>query len=433
MRDPRPESAGASRRAFVKQAAAVAAASQLPLIGNAYAAGADGVLKVGLVGCGGRGTGAAVQALSADPNVKLVAMADAFPDQIQKSLSELKSSEVSSRIDVPQDRQYAGFDAYKSVIDQVDVVLLTTTPHFRPIHFAYAVEKGKHAFVEKPVATDMPGVRAFLKSCDDAKSKGLSVLAGLCWRYFLPRRELMEQVHEGKIGDFVAIETTYNSRGVWEPRLPRDKAKNEMECQMRNWYYYDWLSGDHIVEQAVHGIDSMAWAMREKPPIQCWGSGGRQVRVDPRYGNIWDHFAITYEYENGVRGYHHSRHWEGSDTQVKDYVIGTKGVADLFAPSPSIRVGDKRVWSSRAKKKDMYQHEHDEFFTSIREGKPKADGYFAAHSTILAIMGRTAAYTGQVITWDMIMNSQQNLGPAEYVWGDAPKRPSPVPGVTRFV
>ncbi len=321
---------------------------------------------------------------------------------------------------MPKDRQYVGFDAYKNVIDQVDVVILTTTPHFRPIHFAYAVEKGVHSFVEKPVATDAPGVRAFLAACEQAKKKNLSVVSGLCWRYDDPRRATMSRVLEGAIGDIVAVETTYNSHGVWDPRKSRGEVGSEMEYQMRNWYYYDWLSGDHIVEQAVHGLDTMAWALGDKPPIQCWGSGGRQVRTDPMYGNIYDHFSIVYEYPNNVRGYHQSRHWTNCDVRVKDFVLGSKGVCDVFGS----RISGAESWRYRSTKggkpRDMYQNEHDELFASIRGGKAVNNGQYAADSTMLAIMGRMAAYTGKTITWEMAMNSKEDLSPAQYAWGDAP-------------
>jgi predicted dehydrogenase len=433
MRDPHP-----TRRAFVKEttatalaAAAATATAQLNLVTNAHAAGSD-ILRVGLIGCGGRGTGAAEQALNADSNVKLVAMADAFPDRIESSLAALKqarSKGVADRVDVPQDRQYVGFDAYKNVIDQVDVVLLTTTPHFRPIHMEYAVEKGVHTFVEKPVATDSPGVRSFLKSCAEAKKKNLAVVSGLCWRYHHPRRETMNRVLDGAVGDIIAVETTYNSRGVWDPRKSRSEVGSEMEYQMRNWYYYDWLSGDHIVEQAVHALDTMAWALGDKPPIQCFGSGGRQVRTEPMYGNIYDHFSLVFEYPDDVRGYHNCRHWANTDTRIKDYILGSKGVGDVFGN----RISGANAWRYRGANSNMYQAEHDELFASIRAGKPVNNGQYAADSTLLAIMGRMAAYTGKVITWEMAMNSTQELGPAKYAWGDAPIRPVPRPGVTEYV
>ncbi len=418
-----------SRRVFLMQTAAAATAATVAYDPRAHAhmAGSDQI-KVGLIGCGGRGTGAAEQAVTADPGARLVAMADAFEDRLAESLSTLQSSPVGERVDVPKDRQFVGFDAYKNVIDQVDLAILTTPPGFRPIHQAYAVEKGVHTFVEKPVATDAPGIRSFLESCRKAQEKGLTVASGLCWRYHTPRRETMQQVFDGKIGDVVAVETTYNSNGVWDPRKSRDECKSEMEYQMRNWYYYDWLSGDHIVEQAVHGIDTMAWALGDQPPLQVWGSGGRQVRTDPKYGNIWDHFTLVYEYPNDVRGYHQCRHWVNTETRVKDYVLGAKGRCDVFGN----RISGENKWRYRGPTVNMYQAEHDELFAGLRSGKPLQNGDKAATSSLLAIMGRMAAYTGQVITWDMALNSQEVLVPAEFAWADAPRRPVPTPGVTKF-
>jgi predicted dehydrogenase len=397
----------------------------------AHAAGSDR-LKVGLVGCGGRGTGAAEQALTADKNVTLVALGDAFEDRLAESLSTLKGSNVGAQVDVPKDRQYVGFDAYKHVIDESDVVLLATPPGFRPIHAAYAVAKGKHTFVEKPIAVDATGVRAFLASVEEAKSKGLAMVAGLCWRYHKPRQETMKRVRDGALGKIVAIETTYDSGGVWEPRKTRDEVKSEMEYQMRNWYYYDWLSGDHIVEQAIHAIDTMAWAMNDEPPARCFASGGRTVRTGTEYGNIYDHFSVVYEYPDGTRGYHNSRHWRGAYQQVKDYILGAKGTCDVFGG----RISGETNWRFRppaGAKYEMYQAEHDALFASIRAGKPINDGVYVARSTLLAIMGREAAYTGESITWEKALNSKQNLVPTEFAWGDAPTRPVPRPGATKFV
>jgi predicted dehydrogenase len=419
----------ASRRDFLKGSTAAMAATGLtvPLVH----AGASSTIKLGLVGCGGRGSGAAEEALTADSNAKLVAMADAFPDRLEQHLASLKELPIGSRIDVPKDRQYAGFDAYKHVIDQVDLVLLTTPPGFRPIHLAYAVEKGVHAFVEKPMAVDGPGLRKYLQACKDAKAKNLSLVNGFCWRYDGPRRETMKQVFDGKIGDVVAIETTYNSQGVWDPRKTREQCGSDMEYQMRNWYYYSWLSGDHIVEQAIHGIDTMGWVMGDKSPLRCWGVGGRQSRTDAKYGNIWDHFSIVYEYPDNIRGYHHCRHWVNTANQVKDYILGSKGMADVFGNS----ITGENKWRYRnagAKRASMYQIEHDEMFAALRGGKPINNGEAAAQSTLLALMGRTAAYTGQVITPDMILNSKEDLSPPSYEFGPLTVRPVPVPGTGKF-
>ena len=429
--DDETSASTASRRDFLKGTTAAAAATlstglAAPLV---HAAGSD-TIKIGLIGCGGRGTGAAEQALTADSNSKLVAVADAFQDRIDESLYSIKSSAIGSRVDVPKDRQYTGFDAYKNVIDQVDLVLLTTPPQFRPIHLTYAVEKGVNAFVEKPMAVDGPGLRKFLEACKVAKAKNLSLVNGFCWRYDGPRRETMKQVFDGKIGDIVAIETTYNSQGVWEPRKTREECSSDMEYQMRNWYYYCWLSGDHIVEQAVHGIDTMGWVTGDILPIRCWGVGGRQSRTDAKYGNIWDHFSVVYEYPNNVRGYHHCRHWVHTTNQTKDYILGSKGTADVFGNA----ITGENKWRYRGSKKksDMYQVEHDEMFAAIRAGKPINNGEKAANSTLLALMGRTAAYTGMNITPDMILNSKEDLSPAKYEFGPLVAPAVPVPGYTKF-
>jgi predicted dehydrogenase len=410
-------------------AAATSMASGLtfPLV---HAAGSS-TIKIGLVGCGGRGSGAAEQALTADSGTKLVAIADAFQDRIDDHLSTIKDSAVGSRVDVPKDRQYTGFDAYKNVIDQVDLVVLTTPPHFRPLHLAYAVEKGIHAFVEKPMAVDGPGLRRYLEACKVAQAKNLSLVNGFCWRYDGPRRQTMKRVMDGQIGDIVAIETTYNSQGVWDPRKTREQCTSDMEYQMRNWYYYSWLSGDHIVEQAVHGIDTMGWVMNDKPPLKCWGVGGRQSRTDPKYGNIWDHFSVVYQYPENVRGYHHCRHWVNTPPQVKDFVLGTKGTADVF--DNVITGANKWKYRGPKNKTSMYQIEHDEMFAAIRTGKPINNGEKAAASTLLALMGRTAAYTGEIITPEMILGSQENLSPTKYEFGPLAMPPIPVPGTTKFV
>ena len=319
-----------TRRTFIKHstAAAAVAATQLDIARSAHAAGSD-MLRLGVIGCGGRGSGAAIQALNADKHTKLIAMGDAFEDHLDASLKNLKvaavphseveqSEDLAARVDVPPERRFVGFDAYRQVIDLVDVVILASPPHFRPRHLAYAVEKGVHVFAEKPVATDAPGVRQCLAATELAKEKNLAIVSGLCWRYHKPRVETMQRVLDGAIGEPVAIETIYNAGGVWAPRKTRDEVKSDMEYQLRNWYYYNWLSGDHIVEQAVHALDTMAWALGDQVPIRCRGNGGRQVRIDPQYGNIYDHFSIVYEYPNDVRGYHSCRHWSGADHKVQD-------------------------------------------------------------------------------------------------------------------
>ena len=323
-----------------------------------------------------------------------------------------------------QDRQYAGFDAYKYVIDQVDLVLLATPPQFRPLHLAYAVEKGVHAFVEKPMAVDGPGLRKFLEACKALRPR-ISLWSTASAGVLEPRRQTMKRVFDGQIGDIVAIETTYNSQGVWEPRKTREQCGSDMEYQLRNWYYYCWLSGDHIVEQAVHGLDTMGWVMGDKPPSSAgaWAAASRAPTPSTATsGTISRSFtntpatsaAITIAATGIIR-----------PPQVQDYLFGTKGTADVF---DNIITGPSK-WRYRvAPRPNMYQVEHDEMFAAIRAGKPINNGEKAAASTLLALMGRTAAYTGEVITPEMILNSKSNLGLPVANSARWPRHPCPCPG-----
>lgn len=425
-----------TRRDFMKTttattlAAAAGATAAMAISPAVRAAGSD-IIKVGLIGCGGRGTGAAVNALNADSATQLVAMGDAFEHHLNNSHNALKNNgQVGDRVTVKDDHKFVGFDAYKGVIDMCDVVCHTSTPHFRPIHLKYAVEKGVHNFVEKPVATDAPMLCDIWETCRLAKQKNLAVVSGLCWRYDPQKSAVLEKVLDGAVGDIVSIETVYNAGGVWAPRRTREQVGSDMELQLWNWYYYNWLSGDHIAEQAIHSIDKMSWAMGDKPPIRAWGVGGRQVRTAPEYGNIYDHFAVVYEYENGVKGYHVCRHWPNTPGGTQDHIMGTKGVADVFGHR--IRGQNEWRYPRNGPKGNMYQIEHDHMFASIRAGEPINNGDYMCTSTLLALMGRDACYTGQVITWDDMMKSNHTLAPKSYEWGDAPQRPVPIPGVTKF-
>ena len=288
-----------SRRDFLKTSAAAVAAANLRVATSAHAAGSD-LLRVGLIGCGGRGTGAAGQALAADRNVKLVAMGDAFEDRLKASLEQLgKNREIAAKIDVAPERRFVGFDAYKRVIEASDVVLLTAPPHFRPLHLAAAVEAGKHVFAEKPVAVDAPGVRAVLETCELARKKGLAVVSGLCLRSDNGFRDAVRRIHDGAAGEIRTLQANDYRGRIWVK--PRQPGMTDMEWQMRNWYYFTWLSGDFNVEQHVHYLDVCAWLMKNQYPVKAVGMGGRQVRTGPEYGNIYDHHAVVYEYENGVR------------------------------------------------------------------------------------------------------------------------------------
>lgn len=427
----RSQSSVPSRRDFLKSstAAAVGGAllSGLALPRSVHAAGSD-VLKIGLIGCGGRGTGAAAQALAADKNVKLTALGDTFADRLQSSLDNLKQQTPAEKIDVPEDRRFVGFDAYQKVIDSgVDVVLLCTPPHFRPEQFRAAVAAGKHVFCEKPVAVDAQGVRSVLATAEEAKKKGLSVVSGLCYRYDLPKRETIKRIHDGEIGEVVAINVNYNTGTLW--MHPRKPEWSDMEWQLRNWLYFTWLSGDHNVEQHVHSLDKAAWVMKDEPPVKAFGLGGRQVRVQPEFGQIFDHHAVVYEYASGVKLFAYTRQQAGCSVDVSDYVMGTKGTADVM--HHEIKGADK--WRYRGEKPNMYQVEHDELFASIRSGNPINNSEYMARSSMMAIMGRMATYTGQTISWDQAINSKEDLTPAKYEWGPLAVAPVALPGITQFV
>jgi predicted dehydrogenase len=423
---PANTTVGASRRDFL--AASASAAALAALAPHVHAGGSD-VLKVGLIGCGGRGTGAAANALNADPNARLTAMGDVFPDRIEKSLEQLRGDEkVAPKLQVADDRKFTGFDAYKGVLASgVDVVLLTTPPHFRPLHLKAAVDAGKHIFCEKPVAVDATGVRKVLAASRDAKAKGLSVVCGLCWRYHHGKRETMNRVHDGAVGDIVALQCSYNTGALWH--FDRKPPWSDMEWQLRNWLYFTWLSGDHIAEQHIHSLDKMMWAMKDRPPARAWGTGGRQVRTGPEFGHIWDHFACVFEWPEGVKLFSYCRQQVGTAQDVSDHVLGSEGVCDVMKHT----IRGKHPWHlrvTRGSADDMYQNEHDELFAGIRAGKPINDGEWMSQSTLLAILGRMAAYTGQVITWQEALNATEDLTPPAYVFGALPVAAVARPGFT---
>ena len=403
-------------------------------LSNAHAAGSD-VLRVGLIGCGDRGTGAATQALGADSNVKLVAMADAFEDRLQKSLEILQKDEkVAGKLDVKPDHRFVGFDAYQKLLDSgVDVVLLCTPPHFRPLHLQAAVEAGKHVFAEKPVAVDAPGVRSVLATCELAKKKRLSVVSGLCLRYDNGFRETVRRIQDGAIGEVVALFANDYRSGRWAK--PRQPDWTDMQYQMRNWYNFTWLSGDFNVEQHVHFLDVCAWVMKDQYPVKAVGMGGRQVLTEPEYGQIYDHFSVVYEYADGAKLVSNCRQQPDCKNDMSAQVIGTRGRALLSERRKGLRIKTAGgTWIYDGPENQMYQTEHDELFASIRNGKPINNGEYMAKSTLLAIMGRMAAYTGQEITWEMALNSKENLSPSRYAWdAQPPAAQIAVPGQTRFV
>lgn len=408
-----------SRRDFLKSAAVAGTALAIPAIlpGKLFAAGSQETLKVGLIGCGGRGSGAASNALSADENVELVAMGDAFEDRLQSSLKNLQASH-GAKVKVTPDKCFVGLDAYQKVIDSgVDVVILATPPGFRPAHLKAAIDANKHVFTEKPMATDGPGVRMVMAAAAEARKKNLSLVAGFCYRYNSGVREIMKKIHDGSIGEVRALYTVYNTGYVWSP-YPRNPEWTDLQYQVKNWYYYTWLSGDHIAEQAVHSLDKMSWVMKDVPPLKCVALGGRQVRTAPEFGNIYDHFSVVYDYPNGVKAFHNCRQQNGCAGDNSDYFMGSDGVAQFVrAFSGPFVIKGKENWRYRAQKDtDMYQQEHNELFAGIRSGKVINDGEWMAKSTLVAIMGRMAAYTGQEVTWEQAMNSEETLVPKIADW-----------------
>jgi predicted dehydrogenase len=420
----------ASRREFLATSAAVA--GTLAVASHVHAAG-DDLLKVGLIGCGGRGTGAAREALLADKNVKLVAMADAFEDRLHESLATLKKKpDVATKIDVPPENCFVGFDAYKEVIARCDVVLLCTPPGFRPLHLKAAVEAGRHVFAEKPCAVDAPGVRSVLDTCEAAKKKGVSIVSGLCLRYDNGFRETVRRIHDGEIGDVVTLFANDYRSGRWaKPRLPE---WSDMTYQMRNWYNFTWLSGDFNVEQHVHFLDVCAWVMHDTYPVRAVGMGGRTVLAGRDYGNIYDHFSVVYEYASGARLVSNCRQQPRCKNDMSTQVVGTRGRASLSDREDGLTIHATKDWAYPWPGNQMYQTEHDELFAAIRTGKPVNNGEYMAKSSLLAIMGRMAAYTGQQVTWEMALRSKEDLTPPAYDWSvKLPDPPVALPGVTKFV
>lgn len=405
--------------------------------------GGDDAVRIALVGCGGRGTGAAIQALSTkSANVRLVAMADAFRDRLDFSLQRIrKRVDDTWKVDVPEQRRFVGIDAYQKAIDcGVDAVLLVTPPGFRPVQFEAAVKAGKHVFMEKPVAVDAPGVRSILATSKEADKKKLSVAVGFTFRHEINHIECVKMIQDGATGDVTHMRALYCTAGVWV--RPRMTDQTELEYQLRNWYYFNWLSGDHIVEQHQYTLHLVNWLKGDMHPIECHGMGGRQVRTGKDYGEIFDHHANEYLYPDGSRLSSFCRHMPGCwNSGYTVHAYGTKGHADMKNARDCaiyIKGQPPKVWG---KGWDGYQVEHDDLFASIVRGEPYNEAPYDAHATMTAIMGRMATYSGQVITWNEAINSQQRLGPEHLTWDtEPPVKPGPdgiypcaVPGVTKVI
>ncbi len=398
----------ASRRNFIKGSSLLVAGGtmigSLPIARAAHAFGSDAI-KLGLIGCGGRGSGAAVQAMNTKGGeVRITAMADIFENRmVQATRSILKDH--PDKYDVKDGTRFIGIDAYKKLLDtNVDIVVLATPPGFRPVHFEAAIDAGKHVFAEKPVASDAPGVRRFLKANEKAKEKNLAVAVGLQRHHEVAYVQTMEQLKNGAIGDIVFCRCYWNSTGVWTRN--REEKESELEYQMKNWYYFTWLSGDHIVEQHIHNIDVINWLM-DGHPVKANGMGGRQVRTGKEHGHIYDHHAVEYTYANGVTMLSQCRHMNDCWGQVSEFAHGTKGWCDISGGKIYDR-DNKLTWSTKGKR-DGHQEEHHDLFAMLREGKIPNEGQYGADSTMTAIMGRMATYSGKTLTWDQVFNSELEL------------------------
>lgn len=424
-----------NRRSFIRSSGMVAVGGTA-LMNLGFATPLFGkqreTLKVGLIGCGGRGTGAANQALKADPNVELVAMGDVFKDRLEESYGNLIKIHPE-KVKVKPENRFVGFDAYKNVIASgVDVVLLAAPPGFRPEHLEASVAAGKHVFCEKPMAVDAPGVRRVMEAVKESKTKNLSLVSGFTFRYDKRRRELFSRVLDGQLGQIDMITSTRNGGNLWYKE--RQPEWTDMEYKMRNWYYYNWLSGDFIVEMIVHSFDMMAWALRDQVPLRATGTGGRQARVDSKWGNIYDHFAVELEYANDVKAFNFCRQQTGTSSKNTVEIAGTKGKA--FLGGNKTHITGETPWEFTGEDNDPYQTQHDELFDAIRKGTPINDGEFMANSTMLAILSRMVGYSGQTLTWEEALNSNQSIGPAPdaYHWDLVFNGPEvAIPGVTKVV
>jgi predicted dehydrogenase len=449
---PAPAATSLSRRDFLKHSSlavgGAAAAAQLPFVITSHAA-ADDPIRIGVIGCGGRGTGAVLDALGAATKViypqagyhtedvapgtkierkdiKVIALADLFKDRLDLCREQLRQLQIN----IPEELSFTGFDAYKKLlaVPEINYVILATPPHFRPAQLLAAIEAGKNVFVEKPAGVDGPGVRTVLKAGELAKQKGLGIAAGTQRRHMRGYNEVIKRIHDGEIGEILSCRAYWNGGVIWV--IERQAGWSDMEWQMRNWNYFTWLGGDHIVEQHVHNLDIMNWVMHDHP-IKAYGMGGRQARPNKSYGHIYDHFAVEFEYANGVRMISQCRQMDNCEGRVGEAVVGTKGTsncADWLRPTTGSVFRFRREQEVNA-----YQQEHQDLIASIRAGAPLNEARNVAESTLTGIMGREAAYSGQTVEWEQALNSKTKLGPDKYEFGDLPFPDVPGPGRHKLV
>jgi len=414
--DSDPHGQRTTRRRFLRASAATAATTLLSGLDPARAAHAlgSGLIKVGLVGCGGRGTDAAINALNAGPDVRLTAMADLFEERLAASREHLRKTRPA-QVEVRNEHCFLGFEAYQRLLAcDVDAVIIAPCSHFIPAIVKAAVQAGKHLFCEKPHGIDIPGVNIVRTACDDAVKKGLSVVSGLCWRFDPGVRETMQRVREGAIGDIVAIQSHYLS----SPYIVRERreGQSEMEYQMWNWYHFNWLSGDQTAQQLIHSLDKASWALGDQPPRRIYGMGGRQTALEPKFGDQFDHQAVVFEYENGARVFGFTRDQPECHRDTNDYLFGTKGRCNLLAG----RIEGETNWHYQKPRQNMYDIEHAEFFQSIRDSRPINNRAYMCLSSALAVAAQMACYTGAILTWDDVMNSKRSFALPRYGWDVQP-------------
>lgn len=405
-----------SRRDFLRTSATLAGSvtlGQLALESSVHAVGRDAI-RIGLIGCGGRGTEATVNAMNAGKDVQLVAMADLFDERLQASREQLRRAKPE-QVQVKNDRCFVGFDAYEKLLASgVDAVLIAAASHFHPQMLKAAVDAGKHVFCEKPHGIDIPGLKMSMAAAEQAKTKGLSLVSGLCWRYDPGVRETMKRVHDGAIGDIVAIQENYLSN----PYIVRERrpGQSEMEYQLWNWYHFNWLSGDQTAQQLIHSIDKASWAQRDTPPRKVYGMGGRQTALEAKFGDQLDHQAVVFEYANGVRVFGFTRDQEDCYRDTNDYLFGTKGRCNLL----TYRIEGETNWHYDQPRQNMYDLEHAALFQSIRDGNPINNGQYMCLSSALAIAAQIACYTGALLTWEDVMSSKRSLALPRYGWDVEP-------------
>ena len=426
-----------TRRQFLERSAMIS-------VGGAVAMGVPNVLrgatdnrrfKIGLIGCGGRGTGAAKNVLDADPNVEITALADVFPDRVERTI-KLLSTAYADRVKVPADRQFVGLDAYQKLLaTDVDLVLLATPPAFRPMQMRAVIEAGKHVFAEKSFATDGTAQRSMMATVELAKQKGLAIRSGLCFRFHPPHQEAFQRIHDGAIGDVVGIYVVRIGGSWGKYGLLKDTAgqrqanQSDLEWQLRNWYNFFWLSGGYMMDLGLHQVDEIAWIQKDVPAVKCVASGGRQI---PEYGNIYDHYDATFEFANGVLAVFKIRGWTGCHNEFRLEVMGTKGRCSLNWSSALITGANE--WKYKGTPRPMHQIEHEELFKALRAGNPPNDGDSMLKSNLMALMARESAHTGQEVTQEMMLKSQQCLLPSNLDWNmKLDVAEMPVPGITKFI